>query len=65
MRIFISLILLLLAGCASVPQETAECTVTQCDRPLSTANSLVIWWGPGMRHGLEDGEETTSYDLTH
>ncbi|MEI8632316.1 hypothetical protein P4S72_10585 [Vibrio sp. PP-XX7] len=52
--IYLSLFVLLLAGCTATPASTACDTAQLCDRPLSSASSLVIWWGKGMRYGLDN-----------
>lgn len=59
----ITLILVLaLTGCAS-NQAKESCATQSCERPLSNEAELVVWWGPEMRSGLEQGKETTRYAL--
>ncbi|MGR2741038.1 HrpT family type III secretion system protein [Billgrantia sp. Q4P2] len=57
----VAVIPLLLTGCAAV--ERQECSTASCSRALSTPDTLVIWWAPGMRGGLPEDQDTTSYTL--
>ncbi|ADZ90337.1 HrpT family type III secretion system protein [Marinomonas mediterranea] len=57
--LLICLTLLLLAGCSSLSGN--QCGISDCNRPISTHENLVIWWGTGMRSNLE--KDTTEYAL--
>ncbi|SHO55640.1 HrpT family type III secretion system protein [Vibrio quintilis] len=49
---------LLLGGCAT--HSDARCNTAQCTRPLSSPQTMVIWWGPEMRQGLPKDTAVTS-----
>ncbi|WP_424960643.1 HrpT family type III secretion system protein [Marinomonas balearica] len=56
-----ALTVLFISGCSSFSNKS--CGISDCSRPLSTHQSLVIWWGNGMRDSLNKDEDTTTYVL--
>lgn len=59
LRMIVILIPLLLTGCATAGRQ--DCSGESCSRPLSSPQEQVIWWAPGMRGGLPEDQDTTSY----
>ena len=51
----------LLAGCSALGQR--GCSGSSCDRPVSNAGEVVIWWPAPMREDSDSLEEQVEFTV--